>query len=247
MRSLYRVKTHSNRLLVQLPTPMISFERETFEQLARLALHRTGSKKAIMQTMLDEPYQTVHGELELLGGIADTSKGMWHDLAASFERVNAAYFDGELSQPRLVWSRAFTSRKFGHYEPAHDTVMVSATLDRQDVPPQVVDFIMYHELLHKKLGVVWTNGRQLAHSAEFARQERQYREYDKAQSVLKQLAGSLEREVAPPARCQPAPPAKRYIEHTKVERPQRTRQPRVGRNAPCPCGSGHKYKKCCGR
>jgi uncharacterized protein YecA (UPF0149 family) len=21
----------------------------------------------------------------------------------------------------------------------------------------------------------------------------------------------------------------------------------VGRNAPCPCGSGKKYKKCCGR
>ncbi len=24
-------------------------------------------------------------------------------------------------------------------------------------------------------------------------------------------------------------------------------QPKVGRNAPCPCGSGKKYKKCCGR
>ena len=23
--------------------------------------------------------------------------------------------------------------------------------------------------------------------------------------------------------------------------------PKVGRNAPCPCGSGKKYKKCCGR
>jgi preprotein translocase subunit SecA len=24
-------------------------------------------------------------------------------------------------------------------------------------------------------------------------------------------------------------------------------QPRVGRNDPCPCGSGKKYKKCCGQ
>ncbi|MCD4699857.1 MAG: SEC-C domain-containing protein [Phycisphaerae bacterium] len=24
-------------------------------------------------------------------------------------------------------------------------------------------------------------------------------------------------------------------------------QPRVGRNDPCPCGSGKKFKKCCGR
>jgi hypothetical protein len=29
--------------------------------------------------------------------------------------------------------------------------------------------------------------------------------------------------------------------------PVRTRQQKVGRNAPCPCGSGKKYKKCCGR
>jgi tetratricopeptide (TPR) repeat protein len=29
--------------------------------------------------------------------------------------------------------------------------------------------------------------------------------------------------------------------------PVRTRQQKVGRNASCPCGSGRKYKKCCGR
>ena len=31
-------------------------------------------------------------------------------------------------------------------------------------------------------------------------------------------------------------------------RPRAVRSaPRVGRNDPCPCGSGKKYKKCCGR
>jgi len=29
--------------------------------------------------------------------------------------------------------------------------------------------------------------------------------------------------------------------------PFRREQPKVGRNAPCPCGSGRKFKKCCGR
>jgi preprotein translocase subunit SecA len=24
------------------------------------------------------------------------------------------------------------------------------------------------------------------------------------------------------------------------------KEPKIGRNAPCPCGSGKKYKKCCG-
>jgi len=29
--------------------------------------------------------------------------------------------------------------------------------------------------------------------------------------------------------------------------PLRRESPKVGRNVPCPCGSGKKYKKCCGR
>ena len=33
---------------------------------------------------------------------------------------------------------------------------------------------------------------------------------------------------------------------TAVE-PIRNRQPKVGRNDPCPCGSGKKYKKCHGK
>jgi len=24
-------------------------------------------------------------------------------------------------------------------------------------------------------------------------------------------------------------------------------EPKIGRNDPCPCGSGKKYKKCCGK
>jgi SEC-C motif domain protein len=29
--------------------------------------------------------------------------------------------------------------------------------------------------------------------------------------------------------------------------PLRSTQPKIGRNDPCPCGSGRKYKHCCGR
>jgi uncharacterized protein len=31
-----------------------------------------------------------------------------------------------------------------------------------------------------------------------------------------------------------------------TERPEPAHDPKVGRNDPCPCGSGRKYKKCCG-
>ncbi len=34
---------------------------------------------------------------------------------------------------------------------------------------------------------------------------------------------------------------------TKPSGPWKRRAPKVGRNEPCPCGSGKKFKKCCGR
>ena len=35
------------------------------------------------------------------------------------------------------------------------------------------------------------------------------------------------------------------LQQTSV--PQLKAPPKIGRNAPCPCGSGKKYKKCCGK
>ena len=33
----------------------------------------------------------------------------------------------------------------------------------------------------------------------------------------------------------------------KTSAPQPEKQKKVGRNDPCPCGSGKKYKNCCGK
>jgi len=35
--------------------------------------------------------------------------------------------------------------------------------------------------------------------------------------------------------------------HREIQEAMRNRGPRIGRNQPCPCGSGKKYKRCCGR
>jgi len=40
----------------------------------------------------------------------------------------------------------------------------------------------------------------------------------------------------------PPPPPESYT----VPKPF-VREPKIGRNDPCPCGSGKKYKKCCGK
>ena len=36
-----------------------------------------------------------------------------------------------------------------------------------------------------------------------------------------------------------------FVDGKEVSVPDRRESPKVGRNDPCPCGSGEKYKKCC--
>jgi hypothetical protein len=59
------------------------------------------------------------------------------------------------------------------------------------------------------------------------------------------LEGVAEETLAPPPHGAVAeePPADRYPRQVPFQHTER----RVGRNDPCPCGSGKKFKKCCGR
>ena len=40
-------------------------------------------------------------------------------------------------------------------------------------------------------------------------------------------------------------PHRRSLARTPVHAPRRREGPKIGRNEPCPCGSGRKYKHCC--
>ena len=60
-------------------------------------------------------------------------------------------------------------------------------------------------------------------------------------------------DAAPMSRI-PAPQVRRedeFQEGSSEEMPPveqyKRQEPKVGRNDPCPCGSGKKYKKCCGK
>lgn len=122
----------------------------------------------------------------LESGTSET-RGRHYDLEEVFLRVNAASFGGRVGRPFLTWNRAVTRRKLGHYQPGTDTVMLSLTLDSATVPAFVVDFVMYHELLHKHLGVGMKNGRQRAHTAAFRRAEKAFPRYEEAQAFLKRI------------------------------------------------------------
>jgi hypothetical protein len=189
LRELYRLRQGRGGCLLAMPTPMISLDPAGFQTLADLIAGRCReAKHRLVEEMMKEPYQLTHAELESLGGLVERTRGVFHDLAESFTRVNTRFFGGLMPRPRLTWSRAFTGRKFGHYDYVRDTVMLSATLDQSGVEQFVVDFVMYHELLHKHLGVRVMEGRRYAHTPEFRAAERAFPRHPEAEAVLERLA-----------------------------------------------------------
>ena len=61
-------------------------------------------------------------------------RGRVHDLDALFDRLNERYFNGSLHKPTLGWSPQTSRRRLGHYDAAHDAIVISSIFDRQQVP-----------------------------------------------------------------------------------------------------------------
>lgn len=134
-----------------------------------------------------------HGDFKLPGARKSTKRssdhlGVHRNLAESFQRVNAAYFSGQLKQPELCWSPARARRILGSYQERVDRLIVSRVFDSPNVPVFVLDFLMYHELLHKFLGIgERRDGRRCLHGTEFKQLERKYARYAEVQAFLKKL------------------------------------------------------------
>ncbi|HQZ70353.1 MAG TPA: hypothetical protein PK826_03345 [Anaerolineae bacterium] len=117
------------------------------------------------------------------------ARGRHQDLVAVFTRVNQTFFAGRLAQPSLNWSAEVSRRKLGHYRPMTDELQLSLALDRPDVPAEVLDFVMYHELLHKAIGVDTKDGRRRAHTAMFRLAEARYPHRDRVERWLRRHLG----------------------------------------------------------
>lgn len=114
-------------------------------------------------------------------------RGHFYDLDAIFERLNVRFFHGLMARPRMSWSQTKTRRILGHYDPAHNAIVISRVFDHPAVPPYVLEYIVYHEMLHLKYPVKLRGSRRCVHSAEFQAEEKLFPGAAEANAFLKRL------------------------------------------------------------
>ena len=121
--------------------------------------------------------------------------GQHHDLRTVYDRENRMRFEGEF-RARIGWSLGSTGRvrrtiRLGSWQPEHRLIKVHPVLDSSDVPSFVLDFVVYHEMLHGVVGAARSGRRTIFHTRDFRRREAQHPAFGSAQSWIHDNLDSL--------------------------------------------------------
>jgi predicted metal-dependent hydrolase len=114
-------------------------------------------------------------------------QGRYFHLEEVFDSLNVRFFGGLLGRPELTWSEHLAKRSLGHYDAAHNTIVVSRVFDRPSSPRYALEYLLYHEMLHLKHPVTVRSGRRCVHSRAFQADERLFPELAAARRYLKEL------------------------------------------------------------
>jgi hypothetical protein len=184
-----RVHAHLSDLLEGAPESVLrAIAHILFAKLYRKPLdaaqtdryRRFASSEAVMRQT--ERTRQTRGRKKMLG-----PAGQHYHLEEIFDGLNARFFYGLMGRPLLTWSRHMAKRSLGHYDAAHNTIVISRVFDRKNTPRYAIEYLLYHEMLHLKHPVRVRGGRRCVHPREFRAEERLFPELDLAKQYLKML------------------------------------------------------------
>ena len=178
------VKLHNQNLIFNLSKEWKKISREIQigliqELMLKILKGRISNDKK--RTINMELYNLFMKNVHLAAPKTKTDK----ILEESFNRVNDDYFNGMIDKPNLQWGSDSTS-KLGSYEYGSDTITISAIF--KDERQEILDYIMHHEMLHKKFKFKNKNGRNLHHSTEFRKTEKKFKDSGLIEKEITRIA-----------------------------------------------------------
>ena len=147
---------------------------------------------------LREPYISYSGSSDLWDGVKDTYlrrarslsfvvNGRSRDLRAVFDYVNSFYFSSKAPEPILAWVSESPRRRLGYYFEPLKLLAANRILDQETIPRYVLEFVMYHELLHHLRAGDGRAVRRVHHTKDFKIQEHAFTHYADAETWLRRI------------------------------------------------------------
>lgn len=119
------------------------------------------------------------------------SQGKFYNLNDIFDDVNRVYFQSKLPKPKLGWSLNKSYTRLGFYAEDKHLLVISRIFDNARVPIKIVEYMMYHEMLHIAIPSKIKNGRRSMHPRELRQLDHAFPDYDKIQKWIKKYRTKL--------------------------------------------------------
>ncbi|MBI2149746.1 MAG: M48 family metallopeptidase [Acidobacteria bacterium] len=193
----HTVRLRENRLTVRLSDVFIEAPREVYESLALILLAKLYRKK--VDAAYHRAYRTfiLTDEIQNRARVARihrrrparpaSSRGRHVDLDLLFDQLNGQYFAGAIDKPRLSWTAKKSRCVLGRYDATLHAIYISRVFDTADLPRYVVEYVLFHEMLHVKHRSRVHDSRLVVHTPEFKSEERNFLRYQEAQVWLKRF------------------------------------------------------------
>src|ERR1035441_6665485 len=190
------IRLREGKILVSLSDLMEGAPESVIRAIAHILLAR----------LYDEPVEAAHNvrfkrfatsasvtrQTELIRHTRGSKRfsgpeGHFYNLEEVFDSLNGRFFGGMLGRPELTWSEHIARRSLGHYDAAHNTIVVSRVFDRPSSPRYAIEYLLYHEMLHLKHPVRMRGLRRCVHSREFKAEEARFPQLTEAMAFIKRL------------------------------------------------------------
>ncbi len=118
-------------------------------------------------------------------------QGKYFSLAEVFDSLNDLYFSKELSIGNIGWSKNKSYSRLGFFDKDRDLLVISRIFDSKKVPLQIIEFLVFHEMLHIYLPSQMINGRRKIHTKKFRQLEQEFPEYKSIDQWIKKKSRTL--------------------------------------------------------
>ena len=191
-----RIRLREGQLLVSLSDLLEGAPESVIHAIAHILLAKLYRKPIdAAQNLRYKRFSSsaaVTRQTELIRGARGSKRffgpeGRFYNLEEVFDSLNTRFFGGMLGRPELTWSEGVAKRSLGHYDAAHNTIVVSRVFDRPSSPCYAIEYLLYHEMLHLKHPVKMRGLRRCVHSREFKAEESLFPQLKEAEAFIKRL------------------------------------------------------------
>ncbi len=184
-----RLSVRISDLLAGAPAPVLeALAQILLRKLYRKAIPRAYTHRYRLYLNRRDVRRQAHLVKQIRGrkSISGPRGENW-DLGEIFDRLNRQFFDGLMGRPQLGWSRTASRSMLGHFDPSHNAIVISRIFDKPGTPLLVVEYVMYHEMLHLRYPADHRGARRRVHTREFREAERKFPRFKEAKEMLKRL------------------------------------------------------------